>query len=164
MIVTINHDLTDQDLTRVHKTTTVDVGQQRAFDVWVHRFDSWWSRSHHIGQVDMAEAVLEPKVGGRWYEKGVDGSECEWGKVLVYEPPRRIVLAWQINGSWQYDPDLVTELEVRFLSVDAGRTRVELEHRNLDRFGESAASIRTALDSPGGWNGLLAGYAAATKV
>ena len=106
--------------------------------------------------------MLEPRQGGRWYEIGVDGTECDWGRVLQWEPPSRLVLAWQIGGTWQFDPTLVTEVEVRFVPETPNRTRVELEHRDLERFGDAQEPIRAAFESPGGWQGLLDAFAQAT--
>src|SRR5258707_10700450 len=83
---------------------TVGVPVERAFDVFTGSFGTWWPRDYHIGQAPMADAILEPREGGRWYERGDDGSECDWGRVLAWEPPHRLVVTWQINGQWQYDP------------------------------------------------------------
>jgi len=107
----------------------------------------------------MKDAVIEPRAGGRWYEKGEDGSECEWGKVLVWEPPVRVVLGWQLNPQFKFDPGVVTEVEVRFIAEAPGVTLVELEHRNLERFGEQAEALREKVGSPRGWSELLALYA-----
>src|SRR5439155_9526640 len=122
-----------------------------AFRTFTASFDSWWPREHHIGQADLAEAVLEPGTGGRWYEKGVDGSECEWGRVLAWEPPHRVVLAWHIGGDWQYHPDQFSEVEVRFTAEGPDATRVELEHRLLERHGESGADLQKSVGAEGGW-------------
>lgn len=103
---------------------------------------------------------LEPHVGGRWYEIGADGRECPWGRVLLWEPPARVVLAWQITADWGYDPDLETEVEVRFSPRPEGGTLVELEHRKLERYGDRAEGVRASLDSEGGWQGLLGLFAA----
>jgi uncharacterized protein YndB with AHSA1/START domain len=148
------------DLT-VRKTITVEAPQQRAFDVFTAGFDSWWPRSHHIGKAEMAEAIIECREGGRAYERGVDGSECDWGRVLVYEPPSRVVISWHLQGDWGYDPDpeKASEYEARFIPEGATRTRVEFEHRNLERHGADAASIAEAVGSDGGWGGLLRMYA-----
>jgi len=135
----------------VRKEVVVEAPPERAFRVFTDKFDAWWPRDHHIGKVEMARAVLEPRAGGRWYEVGVDGSQCDWGKVLVWDPPKRLVMAWQLNHEWQYDPALVTELELRFTPVGPMQTRVELEHRNMERFGEHAAMMRDALGSAQGW-------------
>ena len=121
--------------TSVRKTITVDVPIARAFEVFTTDFDRWWPRTHHVGATDMAEAIMEGRQGGRWYERGIDGSECEWGSVLVYEPPERLVLAWQLDNEFHYDKDLHTEVEVRFTAEGPERTRVDLEHRGLDRYG-----------------------------
>lgn len=143
----------------VRKTVTVKASPARAFEVFTSRMISWWRPYHHIGPSPLKDVVLEPRVGGRWYEVDQDDSVCEWGKVLVYEPPSRLVLAWQLNEHWKYDPDFVTELEVRFVPEGAF-TRVELEHRDLERFGQKADAVRAAPDSPGGWTGALTAYAA----
>ena len=122
--------------------------------------DRWWSRDHHIGASERRGVVLEPRSGGRWYEVGVDGTECQWGHVRQWDPPHRLVLAWQIDATWHFDPGLVTEVEVRFAADGPGRTVVELEHRNLERFGDSSGTMRATFDSDGGWRGLLDAYAA----
>ena len=145
----------------VRHSITLDVPQEHAFATFTSGHDRWWPREFHIGGAEMEEAVMEPRQGGRWYERDVDGSECEWGRVLAYEPPSRLVLAWQIDGQWRYDPDFVTEVEVRFVAEGPDRTRVELEHRDLDRFGDAQEEIRSAFESPGGWRGLLEAFAAA---
>src|SRR5439155_20279150 len=97
---------------------------------------------------------------GRWYQTGIDGSECDTGKVVVWEPPTRLVLAWQITPEWTFDPDLITEVELRFTAEGEGVTRVELEHRNLERVGENPEATRTAVDSPGGWTAILESFKA----
>ncbi len=145
--------------TSVRKTITVDVPIARAFEVFTTDFDRWWPRTHHIGATDMAEAIMEGRQGGRWYERGVDGSECEWGSVLVYEPPGRLVLAWQLDNEFHYDKDLHTEVEVRFTAEGPERTRVDLEHRGLDQYGEDQDKMRATFDSDGGWTGLLRTFA-----
>jgi len=143
----------------VRKNVTVDAPIEKAFRVFTDGFDSWWPRSHHIGGAEVRRAVIEGRQGGRWYEIGDDGSECDWGRVLVWDPPARLVLAWQIDGTWHFNAELVTEVEVRFEAEGPGRTRVELEHRNLDRFGEAQDEMRSRFDSDGGWHGLLAKFA-----
>jgi uncharacterized protein YndB with AHSA1/START domain len=140
-------------------TITVGVPVERAFQIFTESFDTWWPPEYHIGQADIAEAVLEPRVGGRWYEKGVDGSECDWGRVLAWEPPYRLVVTWQINGEWQYDPDpeRASEVEVRFTADGPGQTTVELEHRHLERLVGGQA-MRDAIGGAGGWSGVLQRY------
>jgi uncharacterized protein YndB with AHSA1/START domain len=143
----------------VRKSIHVRAAPERAFKVFTGDMTRWWRPDHHIGDAPLKAVVLEHHVGGRWHEINTDGSECEWGKVLVWEPPHRVVLAWQLNGEWKYDPDFITELEVRFIPDQAG-TRVELEHRNIENFGMRADQVRASLDSPEGWSGGLASFAA----
>jgi uncharacterized protein YndB with AHSA1/START domain len=143
-------------------TIIVGVPVERAFSVFTGSIDTWWPRMYHIGQSDMAQAVLEPKEGGRWYERGVDGTECDWGRVLAWDPPHRLVVTWQINGQWQFDPDPehASEIEVRFTADGPGQTTVELEHRLLERLGDGEA-IRGAIGSGGGWSAILELFAKA---
>jgi hypothetical protein len=123
--------------------------------------DSWWPREHHIGTAPMKRTVMEQRVGGRCYTEHADGSESDWGQVLVWEPPRRFIMAWLINANWKYDPDLskASEVEVRFTEQSDGTTRVDLEHRNFERMGEGGTNMRMMVDAPGGWGGLLERYA-----
>jgi uncharacterized protein YndB with AHSA1/START domain len=139
----------------VRKSVRVGAPPERAFAIFTEGMGRWWPKSHHIGAADLDALVIEPKAGGRWYERGVDGSECEVGKVLIFEPPTRLVLAWQLTADWKFDPGLITEVEVRFLAEGAHATRVELEHRHLERYGERADAFRQIIDSPEGWGGLL---------
>lgn len=110
----------------------------------------------------MREAIIEPRVGGRWYERGEDGSECDWGKVLAWEPPSRLLLAWQLDARFRYDAAVATEVEVRFIADGPNATRVELEHRCLERLGKEAEALREKVASPGGWPLLLERFAAVT--
>jgi uncharacterized protein YndB with AHSA1/START domain len=152
--------MTDTPIT-VRKSVTVEVPPAHAWTVFTEGFDTWWPRAtHHIGAADAARAVLETREGGAWYEEGVDGSRCEWGRVLVWEPPSRLVLSWEINGAWQHDTDQATQVEVRFVAEGDGRTRVELEHRGIEALGEAAGPMRDAFDSEGGWGLLLGRFAA----
>jgi hypothetical protein len=123
----------------------------------------WWPRSHSINSTPLADVIVEPRVGGRWYERGADGAECEWGKVLVWDPPGRLILAWQLDANWKYDPALVMEVEISFIALQGGSTRVELEHRNLERYGDKAAAVRDALGSERGWLGILKSFVADTE-
>ncbi|HEX5597391.1 MAG TPA: SRPBCC family protein [Micromonosporaceae bacterium] len=145
----------------IRRTITVEAPVEHAFRVFTESFNSWWPATYHIGQADLAEAILEAREGGRWYERGVDGSECEWGRVLVWEPPHRLVVTWQINGAWQYDPDAehASEIEVRFTADGAGRTVVELEHRHLGRLVHGQA-MHDAVGGETGWGGILQRFAA----
>ena len=140
----------------VRKSIRVNAPPARAFDVFAARFGSWWPRDHHIGKAAMSEAVIEPRAGGRWYEKDEDGSECDWGRVLAWEPPARLLLSWRINSKFVLDETVESEVEVRFVPDGAG-TRVELEHRIR---AADAEKLREAVDSPRGWGSLLEIYAA----
>ncbi len=137
----------------------VATSAERAFRVFTEGMDRWWPREHHIGASPLKRAVLEPRAGGRWYAICEDGSECDTGKVLVWDPPRRLVLAWQITAEWKFDANFLTEVEVSFIPEGPKRTRVELEHRNLDRYGAGAVDLRKAIDGPGGWGTMLEAFA-----
>ena len=146
----------------VRTSIVVPATPEHAFTVFTEQFGAWWPRDYSIGKVDMADFIVEPMAGGRWYEVGVDGSECDTGRVTAYVPPNRIVLAWHLNGNWQFDPDPdhASEVEVRFVSAGDGRTRVELEHGHFERHGADAPLVRAAMDSAGGWGHCLAAYVA----
>ena len=146
----------------VRKSIRVSAPADRAFEVFTAGIGRWWPKSHKIGPADLDRPIIEPREGGRWYERDVDGTECEIGKVLVWDPPARLVLAWQLDPEWKYDPDLITEVEVTF-TPDGDGTRVDLEHRNLERMGEGAPAVREAVGGPGGWGGLLELYAQVTQ-
>jgi hypothetical protein len=147
----------------VRKSITVKADLSHAFEVFTGRIGNWWPHTHTIGTSPQKEIVLEPREGGRWYEIGEDGSQCNWGKVLAWAPPTRVLLGWQINSDWKYDPDLVTEVEVTFTALGKDLTRVDLEHRNLERFGEKVEAVRTAIDSDGGWTKIMQLYGEAAE-
>lgn len=144
----------------VTRTVTVRTTREHAFAVFTERFATWWPAGHHIGEADLADAVIEPRAGGRWYEKGVDGSECDWGTVLAYEPPERVLLSWHLQSDWSYDPDpaRASEVEVRFVAEAEDRTRVELEHRHIERH-EDPDGVARGVDSPNGWAMILTSFA-----
>ena len=131
----------------------VEAPVERAFRVFTEDFDSIKPRDHNLLNVEIAETVFEPRVGGHIYDRGVDGSECRWARVLTYEPPTRIVFTWDISPQWQIENDLerTSEVEVRFISEGPERTIVELEHRNLERHGEGWEGERDAVGGDGGW-------------
>ncbi len=145
----------------VRKTITVKAGADQAFVVFAERMGRWWNKGHSINSSPLQDVILEPRPGGRWYERGEDGSECQWGHVIEWDPPRRLLLAWQLNAAWKFDPSLITELEITFSPLGPDETKVDLEHRNIERYGENTEQMRAALDSDGGWAGLLKGYAEA---
>ena len=148
-------------MTSVRKEITVETSQARAFRAFTQEHGAWWPlATHHIGEKDAETAIIEPRAGGRWFERAADGTECQWGKVLVWDPPGRIVLAWQIGSNWKHDPDFSTEVEVRFVVLGPALTRIELEHRQIERFGEAAETMRGAFESEGGWLGIMQRFAA----
>ncbi|MGX7732874.1 SRPBCC family protein [Rhodococcus sp. 2H158] len=144
----------------VRQQIVVNAGLERAFSLFVERFDAIKPREHNIMAVPIAETVFEPRVGGTIYDRAVDGSECRWARVLVYEPPNRVVFSWDINGRWQIetDPARTSEVEVRFIAESADRTRVELEHRNLERHGEGWEAVRDGVGHDAGWPLYLQRY------
>jgi hypothetical protein len=147
-------------MSSIRSEVVVEAPQDRAFRVFTEKMGTWWPASHHIGKAEMKDVVLDRKANGRWAEIGVDGSQCDWGHVLVWDPPKRVVLAWQLTAEWQFDENFVTEVEVNFTPMGAGRTRVALEHRNLERFGMKEEEIRKAISSDGGWPAILNSFAA----
>lgn len=139
----------------VRKQVLVNASQKRAFDVFTKGMSRWWPPTHSILKSPLKEYVVEPKEGGRWYAVGEDGSSAQTGYVIEWQPPQRLVLAWQLGADWQFDPALITEVEVRFIAESTQSTRVELEHRRLERMGDKAAKVRSMIDAPGGWGILL---------
>ena len=140
----------------VKKEIFVKTTRERAFDVFTKQMKAWWPlATHHLGQVKADDVVLEPRVGGRWYEKRVDATECDWGVVLAWDPPAGLVLSWDIDADWKPDAALKTEVDIQFFAENGG-TRVTVEHRLLSRYGARAEEVRAALDSDGGWSFILA--------
>jgi hypothetical protein len=142
----------------VRKQLVVKASQSRAFAVFTAEMSRWWPATHSILKSPLKECIVEPRVGGRWYTVGEDGSSCQTGYVIAWQPPEALVLAWQINAEWQFDPDLLTEVEARFIAEGAETTRIELEHRCLERMGGKAAEVRNSVDSPGGWGAILESF------
>jgi uncharacterized protein YndB with AHSA1/START domain len=142
----------------VRKSITVKASAEKAFRVFTESVDTWWPRTHHIGKSPMKKIIIEGRQGGRCYTEQTDGTDCDWGTVTVWEPPRRMVMAWQITHEWTYEFDLekASEVEVRFTAEANGLTRVDLEHRYFERHGAGGVSMRSSVDSPNGWGGLLA--------
>jgi uncharacterized protein YndB with AHSA1/START domain len=145
----------------VRTQVVVQAPVQRAFDVFTQDMMSWWPADHHLLEGELAEMVLEPRLGGRIYDRNVDGRECTWARVLAYDPPDRIVFSWDITPQWQLEtnPDRTSEVEVRFIAESDSRTRVELEHRALERHGEGWERLSEVVASPGGWPKTLEAYA-----
>ena len=142
----------------IRKTIEVKASPERAFDVFARRMGEWWHKEHSIAVgTTQKDVIIEPSPGGRWYELGADGSEHPWGHVIDYDPPRRLLLAWQLNRDFDFDPELLTEVEARFEPTETG-TRVHFEHRHLERMGDGAAEQLEAME--GGWGMLLELFAA----
>lgn len=151
-------------MTAVSRTITVACPRELAFRVFTERMAAWWPlATHHIGAAPAATVVIEPRLGGRWFERGTDGSECPWGRVLAWEPPTRLALAWQISADWAYDAALETTIEVRFEALDAATTQVHLEHRGLEAYGARTAEMVAIFESAGAWTGMLEAFAGAAR-
>jgi uncharacterized protein YndB with AHSA1/START domain len=149
----------------IRKSLRVRAGQRKAFDTFAGAMGSWWLKTHSLVESGQKDVVIEPRAGGRWYEIGNDGSEKQWGRVLAWEAPDRLLLAWQLNAEWTYDPDFETTIEVRFTPDGDEHTTVEFEHRDLDRFGANAEAVRGDYDTgmDGGWQQLLENYRAVAE-
>lgn len=135
----------------VRKSVTVETSQEHAFDVFVHKLSSWWPPEHCLGEAPLKEAIVEARVGGRWYEIDSKNAQCDWGHVVAYNPPKSITLAWQISADWKYDPTIYTEVEVRFIAETPEITRVDLEHRGLEAYGDKAQAMRELFERPDAW-------------
>ena len=148
--------------TTVRRQVLVNAPIGEAFKVFTERFGDFKPREHNLLQAPIAETVFEPRVGGNIYDRAVDGTECRWARILAFEPPDRVVFSWDISPRWQLetDPDLTSEVEVRFFAEAPQRTRVELEHRNIDRHGPGWESVRDGVDNEAGWPLYLQRYAA----
>jgi uncharacterized protein YndB with AHSA1/START domain len=158
--MTVQTTDSDIDPNSVRKVLSVKAPPDVAWRVFTEKIGAWWPLDNYkIGKAKAVDAVIEPKVGGRWYERGDDGSTCDWGRVLAWEPPKRLVLTWDISADWQFDPNLKTELEIRFVPEGADSTRVELVHRHLDRYGARRDEMRRIFDSSGDWGRLLQMFA-----
>ena len=147
--------------TVVWHSVTVDAPIEKAFKVFTEDFGRFKPPEHNLLGVEIAETIFEARVGGFLYDRGVDGSECRWARILAYEPPHRVVISWDISPYWQIetDQDKTSEVEVRFVSQSPGRTKVELEHRDLDRHGEGWEGLREGVDGEQGWPLYLQRYA-----
>jgi uncharacterized protein YndB with AHSA1/START domain len=152
---------TPAEATAVRHEVVVEAPIERAFAVFTDDFGAFKPRAHNMLAVDIAETIFEPRVGGHLYDRGVDGSECRWARILAYEPPNRVVFSWDISPQWQVETDLkkTSEVEVRFIAETPDRTRVVLEHRDLDRHLEGWEAVRAGVDSEGGWPLYLRRYA-----
>lgn len=154
--------MTDSDDSSVRSSIVVDVPIDRAFSVFTEDIASWWPAEHHILEAELVDMVFEPRVGGHVYDRGADGSECRWARVLAYDAPHRVVISWDVSLQWQIekDPAKASEVEVRFTSESPERTRVDLVHRHLERHGEGWEQMHGAVGSPEGWDSGLRSFAA----
>jgi uncharacterized protein YndB with AHSA1/START domain len=149
-------------LAPVRHSVVVEAPIEKAFKVFTENFDAIKPREHNMLAVPIAETVFERRVGGHIYDRGVDGSECRWARVLAYDPPDRLLLSWDISPRWQVetDPGRTSEWEVRFIAETASRTRVEIEHRKLERHGDGWEGVRSGVDADQGWPLYLQRFAA----
>lgn len=144
----------------VRHSLVVDATPERAFTVFTEGIATWWPLdTHHIGPVTPETTIIEPREGGRWYERSPDGTELEIGRVIAWDPPVRVELAWELSTDYKHDPAIDTRVEVRFTPEGEGRTRVDLEHRGLEAYGDEGERVRGTFGSPGGWPGLLERFA-----
>jgi uncharacterized protein YndB with AHSA1/START domain len=144
----------------VRRTIRVNVPIEKAFQVFTQRMAAWWPATHHIAKEPFTEIIVEPRPGGRWYERDAKGNDCEWGQVIVWEPPRKLVTTWQLQPDFKFSPDLslASEVALEFIAEGPEATRVEFEHRRLERHGAAWQELRRAVDAPGGWTLVLAQY------
>jgi uncharacterized protein YndB with AHSA1/START domain len=153
--------MTQMRPTTIRHDVVVNAPVDQAFHVFTEKFGDFKPREHNLLKVPIEETVFEPRVGGHIYDRGVDGSLCKWARIVAYEPPNRVVFTWDIGPTWQLetDPTRASEVEVRFTAESAQRTRVELEHRNIERHGEGWESVATGVDGDAGWPLYLGRYA-----
>jgi uncharacterized protein YndB with AHSA1/START domain len=154
--------MTQTQAAAVRHQVVVDVPITQAFRVFTERFGDFKPPEHNLLAAPLAETVFEPRVGGHIYDRAVDGSECRWARILAYEPPHRVVFSWDISPQWRLetDPEQTSEVEVRFIAESENRTRLELEHRHIDRHGSGWQGILAGVDGDEGWPLYLARYAA----
>jgi uncharacterized protein YndB with AHSA1/START domain len=159
--VTAQKGMPQMGATDVRVEATVEAPIAHAFEVFTTRCDSWWPRAYRLGQSERSDVVIEPRVGGRWYEHGADGSECDWGQVLAWEPPHHLALSWQIGVNWAPEPDpaRASRVDVRFVADGPTRTTVTVVHSDFERHGPGWESMRDGVAHEGGWPGILATYA-----
>ena len=153
--------------TDVRVEVSVEAPIERTFQAFTERVGSWWPRAYRLGADDWVDVRIEPHVGGRWYEHAEDGQDCDWGRVLVWDPPNHLVLSWQIGVTFQpqSDPESASRVDVRFVADSASRTTVTLVHSDFEKHGEGWESMRSGVAHEGGWPGILTAFAevAATK-
>ena len=141
----------------VRKNVRVSVPIERAFSAFVEQMETWWPATHHIAPTPFETIFVEPRAGGRWFERDAAGNECLWGHVLAWSAPHRVVLSWHLGPDWKFDPDREksSEVEIRFTAEGPSQTLVDLTHSRLERHGEGYEQMRAALDGPGAWVSIL---------
>lgn len=142
----------------IRKSFTVKARSEKAWEVFTVGFGRWWPKTHYIGASPLTDAAIEPWAGGRWYGIHEDGVERPWGRVKVWDPPKRLLLDWQISHEWGYQPDLHTDVEFLFTAVGEAETRIDFEHRGLEAFGDSEAAANTRAGMDRGWGLILEGF------
>ena len=144
----------------VRKTLHIKAPVERTFSVFVEQMETWWPPTHHIAPTPFETIFIEPRVGGRWYERDAQGNQCQWGHVLAWNPPHHVTLSWHLGPDWKFNPDLAkaSELELRFTPLGPSATLVELTHSKLERHGDGYEQYRGALDGPGAWDAILAAF------
>ncbi len=149
----------------VKRTIHVNAPIETAFRVLTQKMGEWWPTTHHIGATPFAEIVVEPRAGGRWFERDSKGAECDWGKVLVWEPPKQVVVSWHLQPDFKYNADAskASEVSFEFIAEGAAATRMEFEHRHIQRHGENWEKLLAGVDSPGGWTAVLAQFVEAVQ-
>jgi uncharacterized protein YndB with AHSA1/START domain len=155
--------ITTVKIAPVRKSIRVNASQAHAFEVFTSGLDRWWPRKASIGTSSMKSTVMEPRLGGWWYQVGEDGSRADVGKILLWEPPHRFVVSWDINSNWKPDTNVSSEVEVRFVADGPNATRVELEHRKFEQMGAEAGE-KMRKDVDGGWPGMLERFKAEAEV
>jgi uncharacterized protein YndB with AHSA1/START domain len=152
----------EQTMAAVRRSVTVNAPIERAFAVFTESFGTWWPADYHVNPNGYETAFIEPVVGGRWFERAPDGSEYDWGRVLAWDPPRRVVLTWQLNNEYVFEPDRSSEVEITFTSEEVGRTRVDLVHSKFEGLtgGDSVAAV---VGGETGWGRLLPLFRAAAE-
>ncbi len=149
----------------VRKSIRVQVPIEQAFSVFVEQMEIWWPAEHHIGEKPFASIIVEPRVGGRWYERDAEGRDCEWGTVRAWDPPRLVTFSWHLGPDWKYSADLAkaSDVAIRFMSDGSSGTLIELEHSGIERHGDGYEQLRVALDGPNAWTQTLAEFAKAAE-
>jgi uncharacterized protein YndB with AHSA1/START domain len=149
----------------VRKSVRVQVPIERAFSIFVEQMETWWPAAHHIGAQPFQAIFVEPRAGGRWYERDAQRNECNWGRVMVWEPPHRVTFSWHLGPDWKFNPDMAkaSEVEIRFTTEGLSATLVELTHSGIERHGEGYEKLRAMMDGPGAWEHNLSEFGRATE-